>query len=373
MFMPSLANIAADLQTSYSTVIWSVSGYLAITAIVQLIVGPLADRIGRRPVLIVALGVFAVASVGCVMAQDIQTFLFFRMLQGGMTAGYALSLAIVRDTRTEREAVSLIGYIGMSMALAPMLGPVVGGMLDTVFGWRATFVFYAVAGFFLFGLCWIDLGETRQEKADMTATSSGAGALLADLRFWAYALCSAFSVGGFYIFITGVPLVAAASFGISTAELGLYIGSITLGFMTGGFIAGRFGARVDLSVMLIAGRLVPVIGLSAGLGLFAAGFTSPLLFLASTICVGLGNGLSMPSSSTGAMSVRPDLAGSAAGWSGAMIVACGALLTAITGPILNGSGSVTTLLSLMLCVSTLALAFGLWATVLRRRSTTDRA
>lgn len=367
MFMPSLGHIATDLQTSYSTVIWSVSGYLAITAVIQLIVGPLSDRIGRRPVLLGALGVFTVASIGCVLARDIQTFLFFRMFQGGMTAGYTLSLAIVRDTRTEREAVSLIGYIGMSMALAPMLGPVVGGLLDSAFGWRATFLFYALSGLFLFFLCWFDLGETKKETAAGPARPIGAGVLLTDMRFWAYVLCSSFSVGGFYVFITGVPLVAAATFDVSTAKLGLYIGSITLGFMTGGFIAGRFGARFDLNVMLIAGRLVPVIGLSAGLILFSAGFSSPLLFLASTICVGLGNGLSMPSSNTGAMSVRADLAGSAAGWSGAMIVACGAVLTAVTGPILNGSGSVTALLGLMLCVSILALGSGLWAAALRRR------
>ncbi len=367
MFMPSLANIAADLQTSYGMVIWSVSGYLAITAVIQLIVGPLSDRVGRRPVLICALAIFSIASVGCVLAQDIQTFLFFRMFQGGMTAGYALSLAIVRDTRTEREAVSLIGYIGMSMALAPMLGPVVGGMLDAAFGWRATFVFYAAAGLFLFGLCLVDLGETRRGTTARSDRMGGARALLTEVQFWAYALCSAFSVGGFYIFITGVPLVAAKSFGISTAELGLHIGSITFGFMTGGFIAGRYGARFDLSVLLLMGRLVPVLGLSAGLILFNAGISSPFLFLASTICVGLGNGLSMPSSTTGAMSVRPDLAGSAAGWSGAMIVGCGAVLTAATGPFLNGSGSAPTLLALMLGVSCLAFAFAGWAVIMRRR------
>jgi len=165
MFMPSLANIADDLLTDYATVSLSISGYLAITAVIQLIIGPLSDRIGRRPVLLAAVFVFTCASVGCILAQDIRTFLFFRMLQGGMTAGYTLSMAIVRDTRSERQAASLIGYIGMSMAIAPMLGPVLGGLLDTAFGWRANFVFYAVSGFILFAFCWFDLGETKIGRA----------------------------------------------------------------------------------------------------------------------------------------------------------------------------------------------------------------
>ena len=124
MFLPSLANIARDLETDYATVSLAVSGYLAVTAVIQLIAGPLSDRVGRRPVLLGALAIFTGASVICAMAENIWVFLAFRMIQGGMIAGYALSLAIVRDTTDERRAAGLIGYISMAMAIAPMLGPV---------------------------------------------------------------------------------------------------------------------------------------------------------------------------------------------------------------------------------------------------------
>ena len=110
MFMPSLNSIAVDLQTDYATVSWTVSGYLAITAMIQLIIGPLSDRIGRRPVLLVAVFLFACASVGCMLAQDIWTFLFFRMFQGGMTAGYTLSLAIDYPQTDDLTRAAAGGY-----------------------------------------------------------------------------------------------------------------------------------------------------------------------------------------------------------------------------------------------------------------------
>ena len=171
MFLPSLANIAVDLDADYATVSIAVAGYLAVTAIIQLVVGPLSDRIGRRPVLLVALTSFSIASISCSLAQDVWTFLIFRMLQGGIISGYALSLAIVRDTTSERKAAGLIGYISMTMAIAPMLGPMLGGILDTAFGWRANFYFYAVAGLLLLVICWIDLGETKPARSIQTGAS----------------------------------------------------------------------------------------------------------------------------------------------------------------------------------------------------------
>ncbi|MEM1314529.1 MAG: MFS transporter, partial [Pseudomonadota bacterium] len=323
LFLPSLGGMAADLGTDYATMSLAISGYLAVTAAIQLVVGPLSDRVGRRPVLLGALAVFAGASVGCALAEEVWTFLAFRMLQGGMTAGYALSMAIVRDTRSEREAVGLIGWIGMAMAVGPMAGPVIGGALDAAFGWRAAFVAYAVSGLALLLLCWVDLGETRRSAGGARPSPLAAAELLGVPRFWAFSLCGAFSVGGFYVFLAGAPLVATRAFGIAPAELGVFIGSITAGFMAGGFVAGRLGPRLGPAPTAVAGRLIACLGTGAGLLAFHLGAEGPWVFFASTLCVGLGNGVSLPGASTGAMSVRPDLAGSAAGLNGAMAVAGG--------------------------------------------------
>lgn len=361
MFMPSLANMAVDLGTDYGTISLVVSGSLAVTALIQLIVGPLSDRIGRRPVLLVAMFIFGCASVGCWMAQDVTTFLIARILQGGVTAGYTLSMAIVRDTRDEAEAVSLIGYIGMSMAIAPILGPMVGGVMDAAFGWRTIFAFYALTGFGLFALCWVDLGETHTRRDATTSFVQDAKALLSEGKFWAFALCGTFSVGAFFIFLAGAPLVASVIFGISTATLGIYVASITMGFMAGGFVAGRFGARLGPIRLMLVGRMVACIGLTCGLVLLALGIQTPLLYFASTVFVGIGNGITTPGANTGAMSVRPDLAGSAAGLSGAMVIAGGAVLTGLTGQVLTEQNGAWMLVSLMLASSTLGLICALWA------------
>lgn len=352
MFLPSLASIAADLSADYSTVSLAVAGYLAVTAVVQLIVGPLSDRIGRRPVLLVALLVFTGASLVCALAQDVWTFLAFRMLQGGMISGYALSLAIVRDTTPERQTAALIGNISMAMAIAPMLGPMLGGVLDTAFGWRANFYFYAISGLVLLILCWIDLGETKPEHgARGNYTPERVIGLVREPLFWAYSLCSAFSTGAFYIFLTGVPLVAETAFHVTTAELGLYIGTITGGFILGSFLSGRLAPRYEPTTIMMAGRITACLGLFFGLIVILFGYLSPLVFFGSTVFVGLGNGLTMPSSNASAMSVRPKLAGSAAGFNGALVVAGGAILTTLTGLILPKEGAAPILLLLMLTAS----------------------
>ena len=351
MFLPSLASIADDLSTDYATVTIAVSGYLAVTALVQIVAGPLSDRIGRRPVLLMALVLFTVASSVCAVSQDIQTFLTFRMLQAGVISGYALSLAIVRDTTNERKAAGLIGYISMAMAIAPMLGPMLGGFLDAALGWRAPFYFLAVSGLFLFALCWVDLGETKptRNRGDRTPEEN-IWVLVREPVFWAYSLCGTFATGAFYIFLTGAPLVATATFNLSTAEIGLYIGTITGGFILGSFISGKLSPKSEPGKMMIAGRLIACLGLFAGTLALASGYETPVFFFGSTVFVGFGNGITLPSSNAAVMSIRPQLAGSAAGLNGAMIVSGGAVLTSLTGRILTENTSVLMILMLMLMV-----------------------
>ncbi len=367
MFLPSLANISTDLETDYATVSIAVSGYLAVTAVIQLVAGPLSDRVGRRPVVLCALVLFSVASLACALAPDIEMFLAFRMLQGGIISGYTLSLAIVRDTTPERKAASTIGYISSAMALAPMLGPMFGGVLDTAFGWRANFYFYALAGVSLCLVCWFDLGETNQRDTEQ-AKSRGESvfALIREPLFWAYSLCATFSIGAFYIFLAGASLVAKSNFGINTAQLGLMIGSITVGFMTGGFLAGRLASAFASTTMMLAGRIVACSGLVIGIVILMFGQISTYTFFGCTVFVGLGNGITLPSTSAGAMSIRPKLAGSAAGFSGALIVAVGAVLTMLTGLMLSENSAPLVLLVLMLAASGMGLLAALWAIGLER-------
>lgn len=361
MFLPSLPSIAEELEANYALVSLSIGGYLAATAIVQLVVGPLSDRFGRRPVLLVCLAVFIAASAVCALATNIWVFLTFRVPQGAILAGYTVSQAVIRDTRSERDAASLMGYASMAMAVAPMLGPMVGGGLDELFGWRASFFAYVIMGTLVLGLCWADLGETNTSRSrTLTTQAKSYPELLRSRRFWAYAFCMAFSTGAFYSFLTGAPLVTESLFDMSPAVLGFYMGTITAGFALGSFLSGRYAKRYALTTMMIAGRISACAGLTAGLVLFLSGAVHVASFFGATVFVGIGNGLTMPSSNAGALSVRPHLAGSAAGLSGALTVAGGAVLTSITGAVLTEDNAAYALFSMMLFCSAMALLAALY-------------
>lgn len=361
MFLPSLARIAEDYQASYALVNLALGGYLALSAVLQLIMGPLSDRFGRRPTVLASMLIFTLASVGCVLAQSIWVFLGFRMLQGMVVAGQVISRATIRDMYSTREAASKLGYVTMAMALAPMLGPMLGGALDMAFGWRASFVLYSLLGLGMLALCWVDWGETNHNRsATFGAQLRSYPELLASRRFWGYSFCMAFSIGGFYAFITGAPLVAAAWFDLNPAQVGLGIGIITGGFMVGNFVTGRLAERVALINLILAGRVSAVLGPLVGLGLFASGQGATLVFFGSAIAVGFGNGLTVANASAGLMSVRPHLAGSASGLSGALVVAVGAVMTTVTGVLVTPQNAPFMVLGIILFSSFCALAAALY-------------
>ncbi len=361
MFLPSLAAMAVDFDVGYAVISLSIAGYVAVTAALQLIIGPLSDRFGRRPVLLAAMVLYTVASLVCALTTDIVVFLAFRVVQGVIIAGWTVSLAIVRDTKPANEAASTIGYISMVMAVAPMVGPLAGGLLDELFGWRANFIAFSAMGLGVLALCWVDLGETNTARTGGFAAQVRAyPELLGSRRFWGCALCMALSTGAFYAFLAGAPLVATAVFDMSTATLGAAMGSITAGFVFGSFLSGRLAKRQALTTMMIAGRLVACTGLLAGLVILMAGFMHVGLLFGATLFVGIGNGLTTPSASAGALSVRPHLAGSASGLFGALSAVVGALLTVITGALVTAAPGTFVLLAIMLTASFLALLAALY-------------
>lgn len=363
LYLPSMADMALDFQVDYALISLSVGGFLAITAVLQLIIGPLSDKYGRRPILLLSMAIFTVASVGCALTTNIYAFLGFRIMQGAVVAASALPRAIIRDTSPIDQAAAKIAHVSMVMALAPLLAPALGGVLGQEFGWRANFALLAVFGAGLLALCWADLGETNKHKGGtITAQFRNYPTLLRSAEFWGYSLTITFSTGAFFAFISGAPMVAAADFNLPPAKLGFAIGIITAGFMAGTFISSRAAGRVALPVMMVAGRLVGSLGLGAGIILFLSGYGNLWIFFGAVITVGIGNGLTNPSGNAGALSVRPEMAGAAAGLSGAMMVAGGAVMSTVAGLIVTETGGAVPLLLLMLATTLLSLvaAMAIW-------------
>ena len=362
MFLPSLAKMSEALEADYGLVNLSVAGYLAISAVLQLVMGPLSDRYGRRPVMLATTAVFFAASVGCALAQDIWVFLGFRMLQAGIVSGQVLSRAVIRDMHEPKAAARMLGHVAMAMALAPMLGPMLGGALDMAFGWRSSFILYAVLGGVMLAILWGDLGETNASAASLSFREQVRDypELFRSRRFWGYSMCYALAVAGFFAFITGAPLVAAAWYDLSPAALGLGIGIITVGFMVGNFVSGLLGSRTELVTLVLAGRVFATIGPIGGLALFFSGAGTMWVFFGSAIVVGFGNGLTNANANAGVMSVRPRLAGSASGLSGAMTVALGAVMTSLTGALVTPEHAPYIVLGIMLTTSVLGLFAALY-------------
>ncbi len=358
--VPSLPAMSRDLAARESVVALAISGYMLVSALFQVGLGPVSDRIGRRKVVLWALPIYVLASAGGMLAQDITVLLAFRAMQGVVVAGAVMSAAMIRDQYSARESAGKLGAISSAMAVAPMLGPLLGGLLDTAVGWRAVFALYTVCGAAILALAWVDMGETRRPGLPPPRLADWV-ALLQSPRYWAYMLCTSFSVGAFYIFVTGVPYVATATWGLSPALVGLGVGSITGGFMLGAAITARLAPRSRPGHLILVGRLVPTAALLVALALFAAGVSHPVATFGLTIFVGLGNGLTIANSNAGAISVRPHLAGTAAGLSGALAVALGALLSWLTAYVIERHATPATLGVLMLACVLLSLAAALAA------------
>ena len=357
MFLPSMGQIAEDLEAEYALVSLALGGYLAVSAVLQLILGPISDRVGRRPVMLAGMAVFTLASVGCALAQDIWVFLAFRMVQCAVGVGMVLSRAVVRDTAPPQEAARRLAVIGTAMALAPLMGPVIGGVLDEAFGWRATFWAFVIMGAALLALSWADLGETNLERS----TSFGAQFraypdLFRAKLFWAYCVLLVFSVGGFYAFLGGAPQVGAAAYGLTPAWLGVGMGSISGGFMIGNIVSTRMARHWGIVRLMVVGRWCAVLGPVMAIAAIAAGLNHPAVMFAGVIGVGLGNGLTLPGANAGVMSVAPRLAGSASGLSGALTLAGGAAISTVVGALVTEAFGVYVLLASIVVTSLIGLA-----------------
>jgi len=339
-----------------------------VSACLQLVVGPLSDRFGRRPVILGALTIFIAATFGCALAPDASTFLACRMVQAVIAPTYAVSLAVIRDTTSREQAAGRFGYLAMAWAIAPMLGPTAGGLLDQIFGWRASFYVLALLGIAMMALCWTDLRETNTSRSTtMLEQYKAYPELLGSRRFLAYCLCMAFSVGAFYAFLAGAPL-AASAFDLSPAVLGLYMGSITGGFMLGSFLAGRLAGNFPEGTLLIAGRSVACLGIIFGIVLYFAGLDHVAALFGPCLFVGISNGLTQPSANAAAISVRATQTGSAAGLAGAITVAGASIIAAIAGAVLTQENARSGLLMVMLASAIFALAAALVARRLEDKS-----
>ena len=349
IFLPSLPNIASELNSSTNILGLSVGIYLASSAVLQLIIGPFSDQFGRRPLILWSLIIFCISTLATVFVTNTAQFLILRIFQAISASCMVLARAIVRDTTESIEkAGSKIAYVTMGMALVPMVGPAIGGLLDYQYGWEASFWLLFLLGLVILIIAFFDVGETLSDHyQSFLQQISTYPSLLRSKRFWGYCLSSAFVSGAFFSYLGGAPFVGNEVFGLEPKDLGFWFGAPAIGYVLGNFLSGRFSTKIGLDKMIFLGVTIALFGVSISLTISLSDHGSVLSFFGLMTLVGLGNGMSIPNATAAMMSINPKLAGTAAGLGSAIMIGGGAGLSAIANFILIPGSSEIPLIMLM--------------------------
>ena len=333
IYIPSMPGIQQLFATDYATVQLTLTLYLAATAIAQLFVGPLSDRFGRRPVVLIGMILFTLASIAALAATSISQLILARVLQAiGACTGIALSRAMVRDIHTQDAAASQMAYIMMAMVVAPMLAPALGGYLDVLFGWRASFMVLTAVGLLVILWAWYSLHETHFQLRPLPGPAGLIGhyvRLLQVPMFVSYAATLAFSSGMFFAFLAGAPYIMVNLMERSPSEYGLFFIVISLGYMSGNFLSGRLSQRLGVERMIALGCGIGVTG-----AVFLLSFSTvmqPLALFGPMVMITFSNGLTMPNATAAAVGAKPGMFGTASGLVGFIQLAVGALATIAVG------------------------------------------
>jgi len=362
ILLPALPALQADFGVAPGTAQLVLSVSMLALAVATLIYGPLADRLGRRPVLLGALVLFLAGSAICAAAPTLWVLIAGRVVQAiGGASGMVLSRAMARDRYGPEKAASIIAYLFMAIVIAPMPAPAIGGLLTDLIGWRANFAFTGAIGLAVMAAVALYLDETLRRRTALPGIASmlGAyGALLRSRAFLGYALQSAFAVGAFFAFISATPYIVVTALGRPATEYGLYFLLVSLGLVLGNFASTRLAGRIDGDRLIFLGSAVALVASGLALALSLGGHRSPLAVFAPGVVLAFGSGLALPSAVAGAINVDPAAAASASGLSGFLQLLMSAVFAQAAGTWQDGTPT-----PMMVCV-TLAAALALVAFVL---------
>lgn len=340
MYLPSLPDIARQLDASTAQVQLTISAYLIGFAIGQIFYGPVSDRHGRKPVLLAALALYCAASLACALSTSIEMLIAARFAQAlGGSGGIVLARAIVRDLYSGARAGRELSLIGSVMALAPVLAPIAGGILQTGFGWRSIFVTLVASGFIGATIVWLRLPETLETRATEPVLPS---TMLKSYRvvarnpaYLAYLGLATTSYAGLFAWISGASFVLQNLYGLTPFNFGLAFALGSVGFMFGAGLAARLVLRLGIDGTLGVGAAMLAAG---GLGMVAAvamGFTSALSLVLPVAIYLAGLGMVLPQAIAGAMTPFPERAGAASALLGFIQQSAAALCGAVVGRLLG--------------------------------------
>ncbi|SHH88971.1 multidrug effflux MFS transporter [Bradyrhizobium erythrophlei] len=329
MLVPALPQLATIFERDISIAQMTVSLYMVGIACSQIIMGPLSDRFGRRPVLLAGLGLMVAASAACIFAETLPELIAARFLQalGGAT-GMVVSRAIIRDLYSRERISSMISLVIAVMMIAQMLSPLTGGLLETAFGWRS--IFYVITGASLAVAVAIALAlpETRRLRAEGSGFRQDVGSLLTSRAFIGYMLCQVLASQIIFTFAGGGPYIVVMQMGRSSAEYGAWFATTAFAYLIGNLFCVRFSPRHSLEKLIWLGLALQLAGSALNLVWGVIGLNqSPSWLFGTQMLVMFANAFVMSNSAAGAISVRPEAAGTASGAMGFLQMGLGALIS----------------------------------------------
>jgi DHA1 family bicyclomycin/chloramphenicol resistance-like MFS transporter len=363
MYLPSLPDIGRALHAPTAQVQLTISSYFFGFAAGQLIYGPISDRIGRRPVILVALALFGAASIVCATTQSIGTLTAVRFVQAlGGAGSIVLARAVVRDLYTGVRAGRELSIMGSITAFAPIVAPVIGGVLQTAFGWRSSFillvVFAAVAGSTAARL----LPETLRQRTPGPFSLAMMGGLyrsvLVHRGFLANLGILTTSFVGLMAWVSGASIVMQGAYGLSPVVFGATYAAGAAGYMLGTFIAARIVVRIGLDRTIGIGAMTQAVGGLVMAAVVALGLAHVAWLVGAMTIYIAGMGFVLPQTMAGALTPFPDRAGTASSVMGFVQQSSAAIAAATIGLYLGQSawpvaGTVATMGCLALLIWTL--------------------
>lgn len=356
ILVPALPVLATTFGRDISIAQMTVSLYMVGIALSQLIMGPLSDKFGRRPVLLGGLALMVAASVACIFAETLPQLIAARFFQAlGGASGMVVSRAIIRDIYERDRVASMISLVIAALMIGQMVSPLTGGLIETAFGWRA--IFYAVtigALAVAVGIA-IALPETRRDRA------VGSGGFRSDVRtliksraFIGYVMCQVLASQIIFTFAGGGPYIVVTQMGRTSAEYGAWFATTGFAYLVGNLLCVRFAPRHSLEKLIWFGLALQLCGSLLNLLWSFTGWNeAPAWLFGTQMIVMVGNAFVMANSAAGAISIRPEAAGTASGAMGFLQQGIGALMSQF-GAYLGGHSATTLpLTSAVLAISLL--------------------
>jgi MFS transporter, DHA1 family, multidrug resistance protein len=359
MYLASLPEIGRALVAPPAAVQLTLSVYLVGYTIGQVVYGPLSDTYGRKAVILFALVVYCIASAACAAAPSIGLLLAGRIVQAlGVSGTVVIARAIVRDLYEGARAGRELSLMAAIMALAPVAAPPIGGVLQSLFGWRSSFLCMASAGVLATFVVWRSLPETLKKRAAPTSIA----AILTGYRdfarhraFVAYVGMLALSFGGLFAWVSGSAFVLQDLFGLSAFAFSLTYAIGALGYLAGTALAARLVSRLGIDRTIGIGALVLAVGGLAAIATTALELKSATPLVLAVALHLAGFGLVQPQCVAGAMMPFPDRAGAASSLIGLVQMTFAAVIGAFVGQALGKTAWPLVLPIAVMGCSTLAL------------------